>query len=288
MPPMRRLLDGTPGEVPSHEDVQQLVEAEQGMGTQGIWREWLAADSNKVVLVSDEDGVKISEDNGTTAPSAVLVASMLDEIIPPGTIWPYAGPVIPVGWLLCNGVAVSRATYARLFVAIGDYWGAGNGTTTFNLPDLVGRVPLGASAGHPLAQRSGSELGPAHTHGLAGHTHASTAHAHSLNGHTHTTNLAHEHTASAGGPLGTVHRVVVGTGTDPNHPNDAHTHAVTVIGVGTTATPVAASATADTGSATPAATGGPSGAGLTDAAGYASTVNLPPFGAVQFIIRAGT
>lgn len=56
---------------------------------------------------------------------------------------PYAGASAPAGWLLCYGQAVSRATYADLFTAIGTTYGVGDGSTTFNLPDMRGRTPLG-------------------------------------------------------------------------------------------------------------------------------------------------
>lgn len=60
--------------------------------------------------------------------------------IPPGTIIDFAGPVanIPSGWLLCDGSAVSRTTYANLFTTISTLWGGGDGLTTFNIPDLRG------------------------------------------------------------------------------------------------------------------------------------------------------
>lgn len=64
---------------------------------------------------------------------------------PPGTIAPFAGDEVslPAGWLICDGSEVSRLTYANLFDAIGIAHGAGNGTTTFNLPDMRGRVAVG-------------------------------------------------------------------------------------------------------------------------------------------------
>lgn len=60
---------------------------------------------------------------------------------------PYAGSTIPGGWLECDGSAVSRTTYAALFAAIGTTWGVGDGSSTFNLPDLRGRTPIGAGTG---------------------------------------------------------------------------------------------------------------------------------------------
>jgi microcystin-dependent protein len=115
--------------------------------------------------------------------------------VPPGCVLPYAGATAPDGWLLCHGQAVSRTTYADLFVAIGTVHGAGDGSTTFNVPDLRGRIAAGkddmggADAGrlvggvtnrttlgggggaatHTLAT---SEM-PAHSHGISdpGHSH---------------------------------------------------------------------------------------------------------------------
>lgn len=63
--------------------------------------------------------------------------------VPAGAMFPFAGTAAPTGYLLCDGSAVSRSTYAALFTAIGTVWGAGDGTTTFNLPDMRGRVAAG-------------------------------------------------------------------------------------------------------------------------------------------------
>ena len=66
---------------------------------------------------------------------------------PAGMIIPFAGPAenIPEGWLLCDGAEVSRSNYNNLYKAIGVCWGTGNGTTTFNLPDLRGMFLRGVS-----------------------------------------------------------------------------------------------------------------------------------------------
>lgn len=67
------------------------------------------------------------------------MSSTLSNIaMPAGMVLPFAGTAIPDGFLLCNGAAVSRAAYDKLFAAIGTTYGVGNGSTTFNLPDLVG------------------------------------------------------------------------------------------------------------------------------------------------------
>ena len=62
-----------------------------------------------------------------------------------GSVTWYAGNTIPAGWLLCDGSAVSRTDYAKLFSAIGTTWGAGDGSTTFNLPNSIGRFAEGAA-----------------------------------------------------------------------------------------------------------------------------------------------
>jgi microcystin-dependent protein len=93
----------------------------------------------------------------------------------PGVIKPYAGVSVPTGTLLCDGSAVSRTTYAALFAVIGTVWGAGDGSTTFNLPSLKGRVLAGRDSAQTefsaLAQTGGEKTHtltiaemPAHTH----------------------------------------------------------------------------------------------------------------------------
>ena len=65
---------------------------------------------------------------------------------PVGGIIPFAGSTAPGGWLICDGSAKSRTTYARLFAVISTTYGTGDGSTTFNLPDLGGRTPAGKEA----------------------------------------------------------------------------------------------------------------------------------------------
>lgn len=83
----------------------------------------------------------LSDASDTYATKASLIA-----ILPAGVIIPFAGNVVPEGFLICNGAAVSRTAYASLFAAIGTLYGAGDGSTTFNLPDARDRVLQGASS----------------------------------------------------------------------------------------------------------------------------------------------
>lgn len=66
--------------------------------------------------------------------------------IPTGSVIPFAGETAPEGFLLCNGQEVSRVTYARLFSVIGEKWGAGDGVTTFKVPNLVDRFIEGTES----------------------------------------------------------------------------------------------------------------------------------------------
>ena len=109
--------------------------------------------------------------------------------IPIGMIAPFATSQntggVPDKWLECDGTAVSRGTYQDLFTAIGIAYGGGDGTTTFNLPDLRGRVPIGASSAtgtanvtggarmtqRDVAERSGTETHQLTTAQMPGHTH---------------------------------------------------------------------------------------------------------------------
>jgi microcystin-dependent protein len=63
--------------------------------------------------------------------------------VPAGVVLPYTASAAPTGYLLCDGTAVSRTTYSTLFAVISTGYGTGDGATTFNLPDLRGRVPVG-------------------------------------------------------------------------------------------------------------------------------------------------
>lgn len=80
-----------------------------------------------------------SDDGGTLSSSI--------GIIPTGGLLAYGGSSAPSGYLLCDGSAVSRSTYAALFSTIGTTYGVGDGSTTFNLPDMRGRHAVGAGTG---------------------------------------------------------------------------------------------------------------------------------------------
>lgn len=131
---------------------------------------WLA------VIVGSLERLKVAEfwdgDSETIAETLQQIDECLNQLateynpptmtLPVGMISPYSGPTAPEGWLICDGSAVSRAAYPDLFAVCGTTYGAGDGTTTFNLPDLAGRVPSGApevATGTGTSQSLGTKFG---------------------------------------------------------------------------------------------------------------------------------
>ena len=157
----------------------------------------------------ETDTNKLKIGNGTSAwnvlayinPDIVIPEPEPVVSVPAGAITAFAGITAPSGWLVCNGVAVSRTTYPDLFTAIGTLYGQGNGSTTFNLPNLLGRMPVGFNSGETEFNAMGKTGGaktheltqtemPRHTHTQNSHNHTQNSHGHTLtdNGHTHATN----------------------------------------------------------------------------------------------------
>ena len=110
---------------------------------------------------------------------AALNAAVAEARVPPGVVAWTAASSAPAGWLLCDGSAVSRTTFSDLFAVIGTTYGAGNGSTTFNVPNLKQRVPVGRDASDSdfaaLGQTGGEKTHqltvdemPAHTHRVGG------------------------------------------------------------------------------------------------------------------------
>ena len=91
-----------------------------------------------------------------------LVSNEINDVISTyrpkaGFIYPLASSVVPEGFLLCDGAAYSRTEYPELFTAIGTIYGAGDGSTTFNVPNLATRVPVGTGTGYALGATGGEE-----------------------------------------------------------------------------------------------------------------------------------
>lgn len=218
-------------------------------------REWPAlnpGDWSEVDIRRRED---TDYDVGVAA-QTVALTRIVDNIsvLPVGMVSPYAGTAAPSGWLICDGTAVSRDTYANLFTVIGTTYGSGNGTSTFNVPDLRQRFPLGKAA-----SGTGATLGG--TGGTISHTHA-----HSHGASVSITDAAdHDHSFSGtSGTPASGNAAATGSG---NNAGGGHTHS-------------AGSFAVSSGGAH-----GHSGSASTDEA--SGTSATPPFLALNYIIRTG-
>ena len=107
----------------------------------------------------------------------------------PGDLRFTARATLEEGWLKCEGQAVSRVTYGMLFAALGTVYGAGNGTTTFNLPNYIERTAIGVGSTRTLGESGGEATVALTTAQLASHTHSvdDPGHTHGVGdpGHTH-------------------------------------------------------------------------------------------------------
>ncbi len=179
------------------------------------------------------------------------------DFVPIGAIQMWGSATPPERWALCDGTAVSRTTYQSVFAVIGTTYGAGDGSTTFNLPDLRQRFPLGkASSG------TGNALGA--TGGDIDHTHDMGNHSHSIGsdgGHTHSVSG----TAASPASLYETFELIFNTGAPGAHRD--HSHDVS----GSTSSDGAH----DHGGSTGSSSGGTSDTGN------------PPFVVVNYIILTG-
>ena len=142
------------------------------------------------------------------------------EGIPTATIVPWSSSSVPTGFLECNGAAVSRSTYSALFAIIGTTYGAGDGASTFNLPDLQDNVAMGKSGTKALASTGG-----ANTVAASGTVGGSTANATlteaQLASHSHSVNQVAATTF--GGPITVIRIVTDGSNASIVNLNTANT-----------------------------------------------------------------
>lgn len=136
-----------------------------------------------------EDDVVLVSDTSTGLDKKMSISAFAALLMPSGFIMDFAGDAAPTGYLVCDGSEVSRATYATLYTAIGDTWGDGDGSTTFNLPDLTGKFTVGqkdADTDFGDVADSGGEkvvtltIDQIPTHNHAGSTSTDGAHTHQM------------------------------------------------------------------------------------------------------------
>lgn len=159
-----------------------------------VGREYYATDSKKWF-----------KDNGTGWDEFTLGGAPAS--VPTATILAYGASTPPAGYLACDGSAVDRTTYANLFAVIGTAHGAGNGTSTFNVPDLRGRAAVGAGTGTGLTNRAlGSKFGE-ETHQLSEAELAAHGHSIAINlagAHGHSLSIGSAQVAATGNSLAIV------------------------------------------------------------------------------------
>lgn len=96
--------------------------------------------------------------------------AVTEQLVPTGTLLPWAGQAalaVPSGWALCDGQALNRVAFSSLFKVIGTEFGAGDGVTTFNVPNMSDRFPRGTHLGSEVGDTGGSSAAtmPNHSHG---------------------------------------------------------------------------------------------------------------------------
>lgn len=158
-----------------------------------------ATNDNLYLGVTVDEGDEMAPRQRLAVAGYALHAGISDGDNPVGAVQMYGGSSAPEGWLLCDGAAVSRGTYADLFSVIGLVFGSGDATLTFNLPDFRDRFSIGRSVTRELGTIGGvPTINLAHSHTVDGHTHpistVKLSHSHSFSGTLY--GGAHNHTLS--------------------------------------------------------------------------------------------
>lgn len=193
-----------------------------GAVTEGGFKTAIAQQRDYLAALLGADG------SAATARAALGVPAVADVAasVPVGSVFTFAGNTAPAGYLKANGAVLNRGTYAALFAAIGTAFGAGDGSSTFAIPDLRGEFvrgwddTRGVDAGRALGGFQGS----------ANLSHSHTGTAESAGAHSHTV----QRTAESGNALALAYTIAESTSGFPTSTAGAHTHAVTVGATGGT------------------------------------------------------
>lgn len=138
---------------------------------------------------------------------SALLALFSNSLVPTGTILPFSGSVAPANALICDGSAVSRTAYAKLFSVIGTTYGVGDGSTTFHIPNLKGKIPVGLSSleneFNYLGKSGGEKAHILSSLEMPSHSH--TASESAAGGHNHNVTLDYYTNNTTGGSIHYVH-----------------------------------------------------------------------------------
>lgn len=151
-----------------------------------------------------------------------------------GIIMAYAGNPAPAGWLICDGSAISRGNYASLFSALGTTYGSGDQSTTFNLPDLRGRTPIGYDVGqtefNAIGKRGGAKTHILTVNEMPSHNHTTNT---TGSGHTHEFGFEYQSDVATTGQayrISDIQNITHASGTNgtatPTATGSTHTHGV--------------------------------------------------------------
>ena len=132
-----------------------------------------AMPGNKTFTKTDVGLANVDNTADANKPVSVPQAIAIQNAAPPGAIIMYGGATAPTGWFLCTGGTISRTTWANLFAVIGTTYGAGDGSTTFTLPNLTSAFPQGVGGADALGATGGKAATDIvnHTHTTPNHNH---------------------------------------------------------------------------------------------------------------------
>jgi microcystin-dependent protein len=148
------------------------------------------------------DGVTAATQTAGTNDTTVATTAYVDALnmVPAGAITQYGAASAPTGWLLCDGTAVSRTTYSALFAIVSTTYGTGDGSTTFNLPDLQDRIPVGRNDTSGTFNVALGSTGGVEDVTLTGAQSGTSAHGHTINSSAE--GAAHHGHTGGGQPVG--------------------------------------------------------------------------------------